>query len=403
LNNDVQAFFTKWLTDVQDGQRADGQFPMVAPVKVAGDDGGPAWADAGVICPWTLYDVYGDRRILQRHYDSMVRFIEFCKNRCTRDLLPPAQFHCFGDWLNVHDDTPHPLIYTAYFACSTRLLARAAEVLGKTDDAAKYNDLFQRIKSAFNRAYVKSDGRIEGDTQTSYVLALAFDLLPDRQQKLAAQRLVEKIEDRDWHLSTGFVGTKSLMLVLAAMGRNDVAARLIHNDTYPSWGFSIKHGATTIWERWDGWTPEKGFQDPGMNSFAHYSFGAVYEWMVENIGGIRSDGPAFKHTIIAPYLDGKITSARTSYRSIRGRIETEWNDNGGRLLLKVMIPANTTATVFVPATDINSVFEDGKFATRAAGLKFLGMANGWAVFEAGSGVYNFEVRAPRAPPSVAGG
>jgi alpha-L-rhamnosidase len=398
LHNDVHAFFTKWLTDVEDGQRADGEFPMVAPVKVAGDDGGPGWADAGVICPWTLYEVYGDKRILERHYDSMARFIEFCKNRSTPELLPPAKFHCFGDWLNVHEETPTPVICTAFFAHSTHLLARAAEVLGKTGDAAKYTDLFERIKASFNRAYVNPDGRIEGDTQTGYALALAFDLLDPQRQKAALQRLVEKVEQRDWHLSTGFIGTRALMLDLAAAGRNDVASRLIHNDTYPSWGFTIKHGATSIWERWDGWTPEKGFQDPGMNSFAHYSFGAVYQWMVENIAGIRSDSVAFKHVVIAPYMDGKINWAHASYRSIRGQIETEWNQQPGKLTLRVQLPANTTATILIPAVDVNSIFEDGKFATRASGLKFSGMGNGWAVFEAGSGIYNFEVRGAASAP-----
>ena len=173
-------------------------------------------------------------------------------------------------------------------------------MLGKTEDAARYNALFDKIKAAFNKAYVGADGRIKGDTQACYVLALACDLLDADKQKLAAKHLVADIEKHDWHLSTGFIGTKDLMLVLAKAGHNDVAYRLLHNDTFPSWGFSIKHGATSIWERWDGWTPEKGFQDPGMNSFAHYSFGAVYQWMVKNIGGIRSDGPGSRRSSSRP-------------------------------------------------------------------------------------------------------
>jgi alpha-L-rhamnosidase len=392
LHEDVQAFFTKWLVDVEDGQRKDGEYPMVAPVKVAGDDGGPAWADAGVICPWTVYDVYGDTRILEKHYQSMARFIEFCKNRSTPDLLPPKEFHCFGDWLNIKDETPKTVICTAYFGWSTKLLARIAAALGKTEDAAKYNDLFEKIKAAFNRAYVKADGRIEGDTQTDYVLALSFDLLDPARQKQAAQYLVENIQKRDWHLSTGFIGTKSLMLTLAKMGRNDVAYRLIHNDTFPSWGFSIAHGATSIWERWDGWTPDKGFQDPGMNSFAHYSFGAVYQWMVENIGGIQSDGPAYKHIIIAPQPDDKLAFADTTYDSIRGPIETHWKKVGQYLKLKVTIPANTTATIAMPAADVSSVLESGRQAERVPGVKFLRMDGGAAMFEVASGSYDFETK-----------
>lgn len=394
LHEDVQAFFTKWLVDVEDGQRADGEFPMVAPVKVAGNDGGPGWADAGVICPWTTYYVYGDTRVLEKHYQSMARFIDFCKNRSTPDLLPPAEFHCFGDWLNINDETPKRVICTAYFAYCTKLMANCAAVLGKSDDVAKYNDLFDKIKAAFNRAYVQKDGRIEGNTQTDYVLALAFDLLDPDRQKQATQHLIENIKKRNWHLSTGFIGTKSLMLVLARMDRDDVAYRLIHNDTFPSWGFSITHGATSIWERWDGWTPEHGFQDPGMNSFAHYSFGAVYQWMVENIGGIQTDTPSYKHIIITPQLDDRLDYADVTYDSIHGPIESHWKRAGQFLKLKVTIPANTTATVIIPAADVSSVYESGRRASRAEGVKFVRMdpEKEVAIFNVASGAYDFETR-----------
>jgi alpha-L-rhamnosidase len=395
LNCDAQAFYSKWLVDLDDdSQRTDGEFPMVSPVKVAGDDGGPAWADAGVICPWTVYYVYGDRRELERHYVAMTRFIAFCQDRSKPDLLPPDKYQCFGDWLNIKADTPKDVICTAYFAYSTRLTARAAEALGKTADAAKYNALFGRIKSAFNKAYVTDDGRVLGDTQTTYVLALAFDLLDGARARLAGEHLVDNIARRDWHLSTGFVGTKDLMLVLSKIGRPDVAYRLIHNDTFPSWGFSIRQGATTTWERWDGWTPEKGFQDAGMNSFAHYSFGAVYQWMVENIGGIESDGPSYRHILVSPQMDGQLTHATTGYDSIRGRIETAWERKGGRFSMQVTIPANTTATISLPlgpATGSSSITEGGVALDKAEGVKLLRTANGLAVVAVESGVYRFAV------------
>ncbi|MCX6923627.1 MAG: glycoside hydrolase family 78 protein [Verrucomicrobia bacterium] len=391
LNTDVEAFFTKWLVDLEDGQRADGQFPCVAPCEVAGNDGGPAWADAGVICPWTTFEVYGDRRVLERHYDAMKRFIEFCRKRSTPELLPPANFHCFGDWLSIRADTPKEVIYTAYFAHCTKLTARAAEVLGKADDASKYNALFERICAAFNRAYVSADGRIKGNTQCCYVLALAFDLLQGEVAKLAAQHLVADIEKRDWHLSTGFVGTKSLMLVLSKIGRSDVAFRLLHNDTFPSWGFSIKHGATSIWERWDGWTPEKGFQDPGMNSFAHYSFGAVYQWMVENIGGIRSTAPAYKKVLMAPEPDPQLKSAAVVYRSIRGLITSDWQKKDGQLLFNVTIPANTTALVALPAKSESDITESGLAIAQAPGVEFLRLDGPKAILSIGSGSYAFAI------------
>ncbi|MGP0062191.1 MAG: family 78 glycoside hydrolase catalytic domain [Isosphaeraceae bacterium] len=387
---DVQAFFTKWLVDLTDGQRADGQFPMVAPVKVAGDDGGPAWADAGVICPWTIYQVYGDRRLLERHYPSMVKFIEFCRKRSTPELLPPKQFHCFGDWLSINADTPKDVIYTAYFAHSTRIVSQAAEVLGKTADAAKYRVLADAIKSAFNRAYVAPDGRIKGNTQACYVLAIAFDLVDGEKLQQAARYLVEDIEKRGGHLSTGFIGTKSLMQALSKVNRQDVAYRLLHNDTFPSWGFSIKQGATSIWERWDGWTPEKGFQDPGMNTFAHYSFGAVYQWMVENIGGIKSDGPAYKHIIIAPVIDERLKTGFVSYDSIRGPVGVIWSWEGGRMAsFEVNIPANTTATVHVPVARGRALLESNRPVNAVEGVKVLRTEGDRVVVEVGSGHYLF--------------
>jgi alpha-L-rhamnosidase len=395
LNTDVEAFFTKWLVDLDDGQRADGQFPCVAPCVVAGNDGGPAWADAGVICPWTIYEAYGDRRALERHYGAMKRFINFCLERSTRELLPPPKYHCFGDWLSIQADTPKEVIYLAYLAQSTRLTARAAEVLGQTVEAAQYRAVFQGLRNVFNTAYVSPDGHIKGDTQAGYVLALAFDLVEGEQAKLAAKYLVEDIEQRGWHLSTGFIGTKDLMLVLSKIGRPDVAYRLLHNDTFPSWGFSIKHGATSIWERWDGWTPEKGFQDAGMNSFAHYSFGAVYQWMVENLGGIRSAAPSYKELLIAPPQDEKLKSAAVAYRSIRGLIATDWREKGGKQLFNVTIPANTTAQLALPARSVADITESGHPLAQAPGVQFLRLDGPKVILAVGSGQYSFVITRAR--------
>lgn len=389
-HNDVQAFFTKWLVDLEDSQRSDGQFPQVAPLKVAGDDGGPAWADAGVICPWTIYKMYGDKRILETHYDAMKRFIAFCKNRCTGELLPPASFHCFGDWLNINDNTPSDVIYMAYFGHSTDLMAQTAEVLGKTADAAVYRQLFEQIKTSFKTAYIDAEGKIKGDTQAGYVMAIAYDLLDEDAQALAAGHLVRRIKECNWHLATGFVGTKDLMLALAKIGRNDVAYRLLHNDTFPSWGFSIKYGATSIWERWNGWTPESGFADPGMNSFAHYSFGAVCQWMFENIGGIQTDGPAFKHILLKPQPGGKLTWAKTGYRSIRGYIKTDWKIVGSVFDCQVTIPPNTTATIYIPAINAQVVTESDQPAAQAEGVSFVKFENGFAVYTIQSGSYHFK-------------
>jgi alpha-L-rhamnosidase len=231
--------------------------------------------------------------------------------------------------------------------------------------------LFDEIRHAFKRTYIGPDGRIKGNTQAGYVLAIAFVLGrtgdSDKDFERAARFLVEDIEKRGDHLSTGFIGTKSLMPALSLIGRDDVAFRLLHNDTFPSWGFSIKHGATSIWERWDGWTPEKGFQDPGMNSFAHYSFGAVYGWMARTIGGIDLHAQR-KLVIIAPRIDPKLSWAKTSYKSLFGTIATSWKRDGDRLELEATIPANTTAMVWLPAADARDITESGHPLDQAEGV-----------------------------------
>ncbi len=411
-NADVASFFTKWMVDVEDAQLPNGAFTDVAPRIVAEGGGTAAWGDAGVICPWTIYQVYGDERILARHYDAMTQWIEYCKGT-TENLLRPAQG--YGDWLSIQADTPKDVLATAYFAYSTKLVAQTAEVLGKQDDAKKYRDLFEAIKRSFNEAYVGDDGRIKGNTQTVYVLALAFDLLPEDKQAQAVEYLVDDIRARNWHLSTGFVGTKDLMATLTRFGQTNVAYALFHNDTFPSWGFSIEHGATSIWERWDGWTPEKGFQDPGMNSFAHYSFGAVAEWMFKTIGGIDTDGPSYKHIIIRPRPDGRLSWAKTSYDSIRGPIATSWKiaqarERGGwdlsrhpllgggrafkQLTLEVTIPANTKATVYIPTADAAGIAEGGRPVMEATGVLFVGTEGDNAKFEIGSGTYKFKSELP---------
>jgi len=383
MNSDVQTFFTKWLTDLCDSQRKDGQFPKVAPFKLASSDAGPAWADAGVICPWTIYSVYGDKQLLEQSYPSMKKFIEFCKNRSTKQMLPPQKYFCYGDHLNLDAETSKDVIYTAYFAHSTKLTAQAAKALGKTAEAKEFETLFEKIKTSFNKAYVNSNGKIESDTQTAYAIAIAFDLLDEPVRTKAAAHLVEKIKERDWHLSTGFVGTKDLMLALAKAGRNDVAYKLFHSDTYPSWGFSIKNGATSIWERWDGWTPEKGFQVARMNSFAHYAFGSVGQWMFENIGGIKSDGPGFRKIIINPQPGGKLTWAKTSYNSIYGLIVSDWKVDRKTFKLNVSIPANTTATVYIPAENEKDVSADS--------AEFLKKEGGYILYEVQPGSYEFTV------------
>ena len=356
FNTDVQAFFRKWLVDLSDAQQPNGDFPPVAPlIHLVNNSGGPAWSDAGIICPWALYEIYGDKEVLEKHYDAMARFMAFRENSMT-DTLPPEEYHCFGDWLNIDAKTPHDVIYSAYTAGDAQIMAKVAGVLGKPEDAASYERLFTNIKAAFNQAYVASDGTIKGNTQTAYALALWFDLVDGEIKQQAEAHLIERIRERDWHLSTGFVGTRDLMHVLTKIGRTDVAYRLLFNDTFPSWLFPVKNGATSIWERWDSWTPEKGFQDEGMNSFSHYAYGAVGQWMFENIGGIQSLAPGYSKIAIQPNIPEQLTWAKVAYNSPSGQIRIAWQRTGKNLTFEVDIPEGITAEIRVPGSnEIESV------------------------------------------------
>ncbi|MCS7254221.1 MAG: family 78 glycoside hydrolase catalytic domain [Armatimonadota bacterium] len=382
---DIASFMTKWLIDLNDGQRADGAYPDVAPTTGAGF-GTPAWGDAGIIIPWAMLKVYGDKRIVERHYNSMMRYIEYLL-RNSKNLIRPAIG--YGDWVPAGADTPKDVLATAYFAYVTKLMAEMAKAIGRGEDAKRYEKLFDEIKAAFIKEFVQGDGRIKGDTQTCYALALNIGLLPDELRPRALEHLVRDIEKRGWHLSTGFVGTRHLMLALSECDRSDVAYRLLLQDTYPSWLFMVKMGATTIWERWNSIQPDGSIHEPGMNSFNHYAFGSVGEWMFRVLAGIDTLENSFKRTLIKPSVSDGLDFVRASYNSIRGRIDVEWRKEGNNLRLKITIPVNVVAIVRVPTSDASKVMESGMPAADSPGVKFVRAEDGIAVFEIGSGVYEF--------------
>jgi alpha-L-rhamnosidase len=391
-NADIAAFMTKWTQDIRDAQSEEGAFPDVAPRMGMPADGAPAWGDAGVIVPWTIYRMYGDRRMLETNYEAMTKWIGYVLDANPDYIWSRRMNNNYGDWLNHDADLPRDVLATAYFAYSTDLVAQSARVLGKAEDAAKYEALRDKIRAAFNARFVAPDGKIKGDTQTAYLIALRFDLLPEAMRPLAEKRLVDDILiNRKGHLSTGFVGVGYLNPVLTQIGRSDIAYKLLTNDTYPSWGYSIRQGATTIWERWDGWTKEKGFQDPGMNSFNHYSLGSVGEWMYRSILGIDLDPavPAFRQFVVRPQVNGELTQAKGYYDSIHGRIESAWRRKENTLELDVTVPANTTATIYVPAANADAVREGKTLASQAEGVKFVRMEGDAAVFTVGGGKYRF--------------
>ncbi|MCC7350421.1 MAG: family 78 glycoside hydrolase catalytic domain [Phycisphaerales bacterium] len=396
-NMDTAAFFAKWMRDVELAQRADGAFPDVVPNALGMRKDGHlnfdhhAWADAALVIPWTLYLYYGDQRILRRHYQAMARWVEYCRKN-SEGLIRPAGG--FGDWLSVEVHTPTDLINTAWFARCAWLMRRIATVLGLREDADRYETLFNEIRAAFNQRFVTPQGLVSGDTQTAYLLALAFDLLEDGLRPAAVHRLVEDIRQRHNHLSTGFVGTPWLLPVLSENGRDDTAYGLLHQTTYPSWLFAVTHGATTIWERWDGWTPLNGFQISHMNSLNHYAYGAVGRWMYENIGGIKLDErhPGFTRFVIHPRPhESKLTSARAVYHSIQGTISTEWAMHEDHWMLKVVIPPNTAAEIVLEAKTMEVISERGVPLNQAAGLSECQVERGLVRCIAGAGRYEFVI------------
>ncbi|MER8032221.1 alpha-L-rhamnosidase [Streptomyces bauhiniae] len=369
-------FLTKWLDDLRDGQSADGAFPNVAPVMDVGA-GAAGWGDAGVTVPWALYRMYGDVRVLERAWASMVRWLDYLKAHSTGYLRPDEGY---GDWLNLQDETPKDVIGTAYFAHSADLVARAAEALGR--DPEPYRTLFGQVRDAFRAAYVTGGGRVKGDTQTAYVLALSMELLTEADRAPAAARLVELIEARDGHLSTGFLGTPRLLPVLTDTGHTDVAHRLLAQRSYPGWGYQIDRGATTMWERWDSIKPDGSFQDAGMNSFNHYAYGSVGEWMYANVAGIAPAAPGFRKILVRPRPGGGVTEVHARFDSGYGPVSTDWTAGEEGFRLTVSVPPNTTAEVWIP---------EGRAKAQAVGrtAKLLRREDGCAVFAAGSGTHRF--------------
>ena len=382
-NQDVSAFFTKWMVDLMDTQDRRGLFGNQAPVFHG--YGAAAWACAGIICPWTIYKVYGDVRMIADNYEAMARY----HKACGVDGLGGKKHHTWGDWLAPSGRPPTELISTAYYAYITSLMAEMADELGKREDAATYRKLFDAICGYFQETYIEPDGRIESDLQTVYCMALSFNLLTEVQRKQAAAHLVERVEARDYHLSVGFLGMPLLLPTLTDIGRSDLAYRLIQNTTYPSWGYSIEQGATTIWERWNSYSHEDGFGDVNMNSFNHYSLGSCGEWMFRSLLGIETDVAGFQELVMKPEIGDGITWVKGHYDSIHGRISSAWKREGECFLWEIQIPVNTTATVYIPTGDIRSIRESGRPVDQAEGVEFLRVEADRSVFKVGSGRYAF--------------
>ncbi|MDR2673978.1 MAG: family 78 glycoside hydrolase catalytic domain [Opitutaceae bacterium] len=406
-NMNVAAFFTKWMTDIADAQTPDGIFPDTAPRLREGENftglddlcGGAGWADAGIIVPWTLWRVYGDRRIIEKHWPAMTAWLDYLERTNPGHLRTRDLRNNYGDWLCIPTDTSFRthspmknLLATAFWAGDAAKMARMARALGRAADARRFTIMFERVRAAFQREYILPDGRMAVETQTAWLLALAFDLMPPRLRERAAARLVENIRALDWHLSTGFIGVGLLNPVLTLAGRADVACRLLLQETHPSWLYPVLHGATTIWERWNGWTARTGFFEPSMNSFNHYSLGSVGEWLFRHVAGIELDPeiPGFSRFILRPFIAPGLDFARATHQTLHGEIKSHWRlerregregREGVRLHWEITVPPNTSAQVFIPA--------DPGAPVGADGLALLGREGGFARCHAPAGAYTF--------------
>jgi alpha-L-rhamnosidase len=403
FNFDTASFYTKWLRDVALDQEDDGAVPFVVPnVQTHDTRKGAAaaagWADVAVVVPWTVYQAFGDKRILAEQYPSMKAWVEYMR-RSAGDRYIWSKDFTFGDWLSfatTHADYPgattdKDLIQTAYFAHSTELLAKTAAVLGKQDDAADYSALEEKIRAAFVKEYATPTGRLSSNTQTAYALALEFDLLPESLRAQGAARLADDVR-KFKHLTTGFLGTPVLCKALSDYGYLNEAYMLLTRTEYPSWLYPVTQGATTIWERWDGQKPDGSFQDVGMNSFNHYAYGAIGAWMYSVVAGLEIDekAPGYKHILLAPRPGGGLVTATASLDSIYGHIASGWKIQAGRMVISVEVPPNTTATVRLPGTRLPEVTEGGKSLDSRSDISGAHEDANSVVLDIGSGTYVFE-------------
>ncbi|PWS31535.1 alpha-L-rhamnosidase [Pedobacter paludis] len=400
FNMDVAGFFSKWLADLKVDQHPTGNVPVVIPdVRAVNNAGSAGWGDVATIIPYNYYLAYGDKDLLGRQYSSMKAWVEYIKSISKQNLWNSGPH--YGDWLFYTKDddrdgkaaiTDKFLIAQIFYAASTQNVINAAKALGKDDDAKQYQALLKEIKSAFMKEYVTPAGRLVSSSQTAYVLALNFDMLPEDLRPQAAQRLAENVESYKNHLTTGFLGTPYLCAVLSRFGYADLAYKLLLQETYPSWLYPVKKGATTIWERWDGIKPDGSFQATSMNSFNHYAYGAIGDWMYKTVAGLNYDAeePGYKKIIISPILGGKFTEASAKLESIYGPIQSSWKLDGERFILDVVVPPNTSANVILPNSTDSEIMENNKEAGKQTYLKKRNDELKNKSFEVGSGRYHFE-------------
>ncbi|MFG3721414.1 family 78 glycoside hydrolase catalytic domain [Streptomyces massasporeus] len=389
---DTRAFLSHWMTDVRTSQHANGDLPAVVPTPQGQfAESGVGWSDVMITVPYHVWRSYGDTGILRENYPAMRKFFQFVRESAGADLLEPGRTTFFtNDWLHLDDPTEQGILGTAYYAENARMMAEVAGALGEESAASDYRKLSADIRPAFTRAYVSADGTVKGNSQTGYAMALGMDLVADPALVgKVGEKFVAKLALTDYHLRTGFIGTPLLLPALSRIGRDDLAYKMLLHKDYPSWGYEIEKGGTTMWERWNSIMPDGEFGPVDMNSFNHYAYGAVGDWMFQNIGGLSPIEPGYKRSRIAPVPGGNLTRGSGSLHTVHGLLSSRWTNRDGVFTLKVTVPVNTVAEVHVPADTRRAVTEGGRPADKAKGVRFLRMEDGAAVFQVGSGTYDF--------------
>lgn len=427
-NNDIAAFHTKWVTDLNDGQWPNGAYPVYAPIPVvngkaairATDSYSPGWAEAGIICPYNIYKMYGDTRIVKQAWPFMVKYMKFLETKSKGNYyFAEASFEeidpkgGFGDWLSVGKKTPPDMLATMYYNYCAELMAEMANATGDKIEADHYAAVSEKIKTGFAKHYIDSDGKLKtnaaaygsgdgyvdgklgfaGHTQTGYANSIYMGMLSPENLSKAGAYLKELVKGNGNHLATGFLGYKPLLPALSASGNSDIAYTLLKDTAYPSLGFEVVNGSTSIWERWNSFTKEKGFENnAGMNSFNHYAFGAVCEWMFQNMAGIQPESAGFKTFIIKPEIDPSgINYTNAIFHSVHGEIKSSWKKNASQLIQQVTVPVNTKAKIYIPAASAVAIKSAGKPLTENRDIIVKASENGYTLIEAGSGSYEFTI------------
>ncbi len=393
MNRNAAAHYGKWAVDWQDAQNQEtGEMTHTAPNS--GGGGGPGWGGAGCVIPWKMYTYYGDRRLLEQAYEPMRRYIEFLEAKCTNGVLRHygGEWDFIGDWVAVGrgmDTNNWPqkpaaeLFNNCYRLYLWEQLAKAADALGKADEVTQCRTRIREIKPLIHAAFYDKQQQLYVLNEESYqLMPLMTGMVPDDMQKSVMQKLEECIMLKNQgHLDTGMLGTYFLIQYLQDSGRNDLLYTIFNQETYPGWGYMLSQGATTLWEQWNGYWSQ-----------IHSCFTSPGGWFYQGLAGIRADesAPGFKNIIIKPAIVGDLTWVKCSYNSIHGLIVSNWQRTGNKLIMEVTVPANTSATVYVPAMNESSVTESGKPTAKSAGVKFLRMENNAAVYTLGSGSYTFQ-------------